>query len=401
MSRKNDMELIEAEIVRNAAERLLAGHITDEGEALSLIEELAFGYRERLMPEELIRVVDDTYGRLRGKLGILSGLLDDDSVNEIMVNGPDRIFVERNGRMEAVQEHYASAEELERVIRRIAADVRREISELDPILDARLPDGSRVNAVMKNIALGGPALTVRKFRRRAISLEEMVQSGCISRSCAGRLKLLVRAGYNIFVSGGTSSGKTTFLNALAETIPDDERIVLIEDSAELSMKNVKNMVRMECRNANSLERGRVDMEMLIKSSLRMRPDRLIVGEVRGREVVDMLQALNTGHSGMSTGHGNSVRGILRRLEAMYISGSDIPLPAVQAQIVEGIDIIVHMARTPDGLRRVIEVAELCGTRNQDYVLNSLYKVNDSLELIDTGAELVNDMKIRLRGLRYA
>ena len=256
---------------------------------------------------------------------------------------------------------------------------------MHPILDARLPGGSRVNAVYKNVAAGGPALTIRKFARERITMEEMVRSGTLTESCASYLKTLVSCGYNIFVSGGTSSGKTTFLNALSDFIPPKERVIVIEDSTELAMSHIANLVQMECRNANTMGQGMISMDMLIKTSLRMRPDRIIVGEVRGKEVADMMQAMNTGHDGcLATGHGNSVSGMLRRLEAMYLMGVQIPMDAIRAQIVEGIDIMIHLGRLPGGARKVLEVQELVDFENGKYVLNPLFLMDESRHLCETG-----------------
>ena len=317
-----------------------------------------------------------------------------------MINGPDKGFVERKGAIESIGRSFASEKELEQVIRRIATSSRREINELSPILDARLPDGSRVNAVLKNVALDGPVITIRKFRHEKITMDEMTANGSLTPEAAKTLRILVSGGMNIFVCGGTSSGKTTFLNALADYIPRNERVITIEDSAELKLGDIENLVRMECRNANVTGRGTVNMAMLIKSSLRMRPDRIIVGEVRGEEVSDMLQALNTGHSGMSTGHGNTVQGMLRRLEAMYIMGAEMPMDAIRAQIIEGIDIMVHVARLSDGSRRVLEISEVIGYEKDGYLLNKLYVTDDNMKIVKKAKGLKNDVKLKLRGLIY-
>ena len=318
-------------VLAEAAQRIGAdAEEPDEQEALRMVEERVLAGAPELPLAELCDLTDRLFGRLRGDLGSLSYLLRDREVTEIMVNGPQEVFVEKKGRLIRTRDRFTNVEELEQVIRRIASSVHREINELEPILDARLADGSRVNAVMKNVAIGGPALTIRRFSREKITLEHMVELGSVTREGAALLRKLVRAGMNVFVSGGTSSGKTTLLNALADHIPPEERVVVIEDSLELQLYDTENIVRLECRNANSLGRGRVTMNDLIRTSLRMRPDRVVVGEVRGAETADMLQALNTGHCGMSTGHANSSRGMLRRLEAMYLSGADIPIDAIRA-----------------------------------------------------------------------
>lgn len=388
---------ITTRIMEAATESIVMGDVAEDRDAMSIIEQEAFKYKNLLKVDDLIWVVDRVYGKLRGQLGPISYLLEDNEISEIMVNGYDRIFVERNGRIERVKDSFDSWEELEQVIRRIAASVRKEINEMSPILDARLKDGSRVNAILKNVALDGPSLTIRKFRHKKITLEEMVERGGLTEEAKETLRKFVVSGYNIFVSGGTSTGKTTFLNALSDFIPEGERVVTIEDSAELKMEGIKNLVRLECRNANVLKQGAITMEMLIRTSLRMRPDRIVVGEVRGREVADMLQALNTGHSGMSTGHGNSIRGMLRRLEAMYISGKDMPLDAVRAQIVEGVDVMIQLARLEDGSRRVLEICEVNGFRDGEYVINNLYAVDNNLNLVKRNSP-VNTRKMMLSGV---
>lgn len=376
-------------------ERILLQDISEDDDALRIIEDLAFANQNEMDLDTLIYSVNRVYGKLRGQLGPISYLMDEDDISEIMVNGFDEIYVERNGQIEHLQDSYDSRSELEQVIRRIAATVRREVNEMNPILDARLKDGSRVNAVLRNVALDGPSLTVRKFRRRIITIEEMVRTEGLTADAADILKDLVAAGYNVFISGGTSSGKTTFLNALSEFIPEDERVVTIEDSAELQLKSIKNIVRLECRTANSSGQGDIRMNDLIRNSLRMRPDRIIVGEVRGGEVSDMLQALNTGHSGMSTGHGNSIGGMLRRLEAMYISGSSMPMDAIRAQIVEGIDIMIQLVRLKNGKRKVVEISELVGFDGRNYELNRLFAMDENLSLRKTGNVIRDHMKLTL------
>jgi len=321
----------------------------------------------------MLFVAETVFCRTRRELSVLQPFADDPDVTEIMVNGKDDVFIDRRGELRRVDAYFESTEELEDVIRRIAAKVHREVNELTPILDARLLDGSRVNAVYKNIALGGPALTIRRFPRSAIMMDDLIAFGSITREAAEFLTLLVRAAYNIFISGGTSTGKTTFLNALSNFIPSGERVVTIEDTAELQISGVENLVRLECRGAVSEGRGEVTVKQLIKSSLRMRPNRIIVGEVRGEEVLDMIQAMNTGHAGsLSTGHGNSTRGMLYRLEAMFLQAADFPIDAIRRQITEGIDILIHLGRLPGGGRAVFEIAEIVDYRDGEIVLNSLY-----------------------------
>ena len=388
-----------AEKTARVRERILAAkeNLNPE-EAMEIIEEVVFADGEELDLSQLHSIIRKIYARTRSKFGILEEYIEDESINEIMINGKDHFFLETGGDMDRAAETFDSTDELEEIIRNIAAGVHREINEMHPILDARLPGGSRVNAVYKNVAAGGPALTIRKFARERITMEEMVWSGTLTESCASYQKTLVSCGYNIFVSGGTSSGKTTFLNALSDFIPPKERVIVIEDSTELAMSHIANLVQMECRNANTMGQGMISMDMLIKTSLRMRPDRIIVGEVRGKEVADMMQAMNTGHDGcLATGHGNSVSGMLRRLEAMYLMGVQIPMDAIRAQIVEGIDIMIHLGRLPGGARKVLEVQELVDFENGKYILNPLFLMDESRHLCETGNPLVNQSKLHLRG----
>ena len=374
-------------------------HEKTENEKEELVVEavLDAAYSELTM-RETDELIDLLVSRLRGGMGILEVFTDQDQIQEIMVNAPDAVYVEEQGVMKKTGLSFSDTEELEEVIRRIAASVHREFNELNPILDARLADGSRVNAVYRNVALDGPALTIRRFRSRKITMEEMVRQGSLTERCAAFLMDAMRSGYNIFISGGTSSGKTTFLNALCDVVAGSlERIVVIEDSRELMMDQVENLVQMECHNANSAGKGHVGMDRLIRTSLRMRPDRIIVGEVRGEEVADMLQAMNTGHSSVSTGHGNSVRGMLRRMEAMYLMGADIPIDAIRAQIVEGIDLCVHLARTQSGKRRVMEVQELVGYQDGNYVLNPLFVTEEDGSLRETGNAMKNPYRKVLTG----
>lgn len=340
--------------------------------------------------DDIKTIIDSAYMRASSKYGILSELLVDQSINEIMVNGPEYIYVEKNHKIIPIDDAFISDAELEEVIRMFATDVHREVNEANPIVDARLKNGYRVNGVLKNVALNGPILTIRKFSEKDIGLKDLIKYGSITGECASDLVYLVRSGYNVFISGGTSSGKTTFLNALAAAIDPSERAIIIEDSAELKIKNLPNKVHMECRSANSIGKGEVTMEKLIKTSLRMRPDRIIVGEVRGREVVDMIQAMNTGHEGsMSTGHGNSIKGMLNRLETMYLMDSQIPMFSVKNQIANAIDIFVHLRRNSSGKRGVVEVAELYAFDGNDYKINYLYKTNSKGKLERTNIALVD------------
>ena len=386
-------------MIEDIRRKLMAfGQTLTEEQVLELIEEAVLNGEEELPFEEYRKMIERIYARVRSKLGILELYLKDERVNEIMINGPDTFFFETKEGIYCLEESFESVEELEEVIRNIAASVHREINEMHPILDARLWDGSRVNAVYKNVASSGPILTIRKFAKNRIRMDDMIRGGTISAECADFLYKLVHCGYNLFICGGTSSGKTTFLNALSEAIPKDERVIVIEDSTELQLSHIDNLVQMECHQANAMGQGAVSMDMLIKTSLRMRPDRIIVGEVRGKEVADMLQAMNTGHDGsMSTGHGNSVEGMLRRLEAMYLMSTQIPMDAIRAQIVEGIDVLIHLGRLGHGRRMVMEVQELLDYENGKYVLNSLFCLDESQNLIATGNPLKRNRKMLLKG----
>ena len=361
-------------------------------EIFDYIEDTFFNMSEfrHIKIKDIRIIINSAYRRVSCKYGILTELLNDPEINEIMVNGPDNIFVEKNRKVIAVDDAFTSDQELEETIRMFATDVHREINEANPIVDARLSSGYRVNGVLNNVALNGPILTIRKFSEDDIELMDMINSGSITRECAEDLAALVNSGYNVFISGGTSSGKTTFLNALAKAINPSERAIIIEDSAELKIAQLKNKVHMECRSANSIGKGEVSMDKLIKTSLRMRPDRIIVGEVRGTEVVDMIQAMSTGHEGsMSTGHGNSIKGMLNRLETMYLMDSQIPMYSVKNQIANAIDIFVHLRRDNNGKRGVVEVAELVGFDGNDYKLNYLYKMNEHGQLTRTSNPLID------------
>lgn len=344
------------------------------------------------------KTIEQVFYAIRKDLDILYPYAIDDSVSEIMVNGKDNIFIERKGQLIKSEETFSSTEALEEVIRRIAGKVHREINELTPIVDARLEDGSRVNAVYKNIAINGPILTIRKFPKKAITMENLIKNQTITQEAAAFMKKIVESGYNCFISGGTSSGKTTFLNVLSNYIPKEERVIVIEDSAELQIQGIDNIVRLECKNANVQGVGQIDMCQLIKTSLRMRPDRIIVGEVRGKEVMDMINSMNTGHDGsMSTGHGNSIEGMLRRLEAMFLQAADFPIDAIRSQIAEGIDLIVHLGRMMDKKRKVLDISEIVGIENDKFIINTIYKYNINKGLLPTGNKLINTFKLEMKG----
>ena len=383
----------------------------EDSEVWELIEDFVLNDHrtEGMSFREQSEIISNIFNITRKDLDLLQPYADDKEVSEIMVNGTDSIFIEKNGSIRKLDIRFETTDDLEEIIRRIAARVHREINELNPIVDARLEDGSRVHAVYKNVALNGPILTIRRFPENRISMEGLIRRGTISREAAEFLEILVKAGYNIFISGGTSSGKTTFLNVLSEYIPRDERVIVIEDSAELQITGIENIVRLESKNANVQGKGEVNIRQLIKASLRMRPNRIIVGEVRGEEVLDMVQAMNTGHDGsLSTGHGNSPEGMLSRLEAMFLQAADYPIEAIRAQIAEAIDIIVHLGRLPDRSRRVLEIAEIKGYTGGKIEISPLFKyvVNDHSEmvagssagtLVRTENPLINTGKLIMRG----
>ena len=314
------------------------------------------------------------------KLNILQEFLEDEDITEIMINGTQNIFFEKDGRIYQSDKRFVSREKLEDVVQQIAAGSNRLVNEASPIVDARLLDGSRVNIVLPPIAIDGPIVTIRKFSKEAITMKQLIAWESISREVSAFLATLVAAGYNIFISGGTGSGKTTFLNALSQSIPKTERIITIEDNAELQIQDVPNLVRLEARNANVEGSGAVTIRDLIKSALRMRPDRLIVGEVRSAEAIDMLQAMNTGHDGsLSTGHANSPKDMLSRLETMILMGMELPLPAIQRQIASGVDVIVHLGRLRDKSRKVLEVTEVLGYTGGEIQLQTLYQYEETGE----------------------
>lgn len=307
------------------------------------------------------------------ELGILQDLIDDPEITEIMVNGTTPIFVEKEGKISQLSVSFESEEKLNHVIQQIVSRCNRVINEASPIVDARLKDGSRVSAVLTPIALNGPILTIRRFPREAITMEQLVSMNSITQEAAEFLKKMVQAGYNILVSGGTGSGKTTFLNVLSGFIPETERVITIEDSAELQLQNLSNLVRLETRNANVDGCREITIRDLIKASLRMRPSRLIVGEVRGKEAVDMLQSVNVGHYGMTTVHANSVRDVVSRLETMVLMGMDLPLNAIRKQIVSGFDLMIHLGRLRDGSRRVLEIAEPLSVAGEEVQIQTLFR----------------------------
>ena len=335
-----------------------------------------------LLPIQKMDTVNSIYKMYRGLGGLLDSILADEDITEVMINGPDNIFVERKGRLTRVDKHFKDEQELRRVIDLIVGKAHREVSEANPIVDTRLEDGSRVNVVLSPIALSGSTVTIRKFSKQPMTMEKLLEYGSITPEVAQFLQKLVKARYNIFIAGGTGSGKTTFLNALSSYIPHDERIITIEDSAELQITQIPNILRLETRNAtaSSGESKKIDIQSLIRSSLRMRPDRIIVGEVRGAEALDMLQAMNTGHDGsLSTGHANSAEDMLSRLETMVLQGeAALPLKAIRQQISSAVDIMIHLSRLRDHSRKTMMVSEILPhlDENGDIRLNPLFEFRE-------------------------
>lgn len=358
--------------------------------------------------EQRVSIVQQIYSSIRG-FGLLDTILTDDTITEVMINGPDHIFIEQKGHLFRLDKHFESERCLEDIIQRIVGLAGREVNQANPICDTRLSDGSRVNVVLPPIALCGPTLTIRKFSKTPMTIEKLIEYESLTQDIADKLELLVKAKYNIFISGGTGSGKTTFLNALSNYIPKDERVITIEDSAELQIAGIDNLVSLETRNANVAGAGEITIRDLIKSSLRMRPERIIVGEVRGGEALDMLQAMNTGHDGsLSTGHANSTEDMLSRLETMVLQGaSGLPLDAIRQQIASAVDIIIHLSRLRDKSRKTVEITEVLGLEDGRIKLNPLYVFeedeNSTLEKVSgslkrTNNRLVNDYKLKLSGL---
>ena len=374
-----------------------------------------------IAPNDRALIQERVFGTYRG-LGLLDTLLMNEEITELMVNGPDHIFVEKAGRVIELEERICNdtdcteeerrergEKQLRKIIRRIVDICGRDISDANPIVDARLKDGSRVNIVLHPIALGGDTVTIRKFSKKPMSVEKLIAYKSITQEIADKLHLLVKAKYNIFISGGTGSGKTTFLNALSNYIPRDERVITIEDSAELQITGVDNLVSLETKQANAEGKGGITIKDLIKSSLRMRPERIVVGEVRGEEALDMLQAMNTGHDGsLSTGHANSAKDMLTRLETMVLQGaSGLPLDAVRRQIGSALDIIVHLSRMRDHSRKVVEISEVLGYDHGDIIMNPLYVFeedeNSTLEKVSGGLNrtknpMKNTEKLRQAGI---
>lgn len=358
--RERILQMMEQRIQQSAME---------ETEVAAYYSSLTFRSRKSL--------ADTVFESIRG-LGILGKIIADKSITEVMINGYDNIFVERDGRLQQIPEKFESQEKLRSIITKFVQDMGRSVNESNPIVDTRLADGSRVNVVLDPIALNGPIVTIRRFPEEGMTIQKLIAYGSLTEEAAVFLKKLVKAKYNIFISGGTGSGKTTFLNALSNYIPADERVITIEDSAELQIRSIPNLVRLETRNANATGAGEINIRDLIKSALRMRPERIVVGEVRGGEALDMLQAMNTGHDGsLSTGHANSAHDMLSRLETMVLSGSPgLPLEAIRQQIASAVDIIIHLSRLRDKSRKTMEIVEVAGLENGHILLNPLFRFEE-------------------------
>lgn len=350
----------------------------------------------KLMAIQKSELKKEIFDSIRG-LDILENMLQDKEISEIMINGTDSIFIERRGFIEKYEGKFSSKERLNDIIQQIVSKMNRRVNEASPIVDSRLKDGSRVNIVLDPIAINGPVVTIRKFPEERVTMNKLISIGSISKEVADFLKILVISKYNIFLSGGTSSGKTTFLNALSNYIPKDERVITIEDSAELQLQNISNLVRLEARQANEEGENEISIRDLIRSSLRMRPDRIIVGEVRGAEAFDMLQAMNTGHDGsLSTGHANSPEDMLSRLQMMVLMGANIPISAIKSQIAAGVDVIVHLGRIRDKSRKVLEITEVIGVEEDKIITNTLFKFqeenNNVNEIVEGELIIINPMK---------
>ena len=380
-------------------ERLdLARELSDE-EILEEIDDLILGRMREycLSLKEKVQLRQELFHSVR-KLDVLQELIEDETVTEIMVNGPDAIFVERAGKLTKWDKTFTSGEKLEDVIQQIVGKCNRVVNESMPIVDARLDNGARVNAVIRPVALNGPILTIRRFPDTPITMEKLIALGSLPSECAEFLAALVRARYSMVIGGGTGSGKTTFLGALSNYIPPDERLITIEDNAELKIQGIANLVRLEAKMANMEGAASITIRDLIKTALRMRPDRIIVGEVRGGEAVDMLQALNTGHDGsLSTAHANSASDMLSRLETMTLMGVDLPLEAIRRQIASGVDILIHLGRMRDKSRKVLEITEICGFENHEIKTRTLYRWQEGKGLVQT-AELLNREKLVRAGV---
>ena len=379
-------------------------------ERLNFSQEISDDYLKEVIQQEIVKVSKDypmllsdkirlkqeVFYALR-KLDILQDLLEDDTITEIMINGSENIFIEQYGKLHRYPGHFSDAEKLYQVIQQVASGANRMVNEKNPIVDARLEDGSRVNIILPPISIDGATMTIRKFAKEPMTLEWLCEREAFSEEIAQFLKILVKARYNIFISGGTGSGKTTLLNGMSNCIPKGERIITIEDSAELKLNGIENLVRLEMRNANAAGENKVDMNELIKAALRSRPDRIIVGEVRAEEALSMLNAMNTGHDGsISTGHANSSKDMLKRIETMVLMGVDMPVEAIRGQMASAIDVIIHLGRSYDGSRRLLEISEITGMTTGQIAVHQLFELDDEDQMQMKG-ELVNRRKLEEYG----
>ena len=365
------------------------------------------GYFEYMTDNETTKVVNSVYNEVCG-YDILQELLDDDSISEIMVNGYKTIFVEKNGKIVKTDLQFESEKKLLDIIQKMVSDVNRIVNEATPIVDARLQDGSRINVVLPPIAIDGPILTIRKFFKEAVDLMDLVDNNTLSKEAAELLIKLVKARYNLFIAGGTSSGKTTLLNALSKYIPKDERIITIEDAAELKLNDIPNLVRLEVRLANAEGKRKVTIRDLIRTALRMAPSRILVGEVRNEEALELLDAYNTGHEGsISTGHANSCIDMISRFESMIMMGADIPINVIREKIASSIDVIIYLGRVRDKSRKVLEISEIKGCINGKIVMNKLYEYKEDVtnskkvkgKLCSTGNQLIKMEKLNKAGIK--
>ncbi len=403
---KRKVEIIRAKVLDTCDFAILSDEQLEDEISKCINSEFTESY---LSITEKADIGDQVFSLIRG-LGLLDSIIHDDTITEVMINGYRDIFIEKNGKVTRLQEEFEDEKKLEDVIQKIVGMAGREVNEANPIVDTRLADGSRVNVVLPPISLKGPIVTIRKFSKEPMTIEKLISYGSLTKDIAEVLEILVRAKYNIFICGGTGSGKTTFLNAISNYIPRDERVITIEDSAELQITNVDNLVSLETRNANTAGVGAITIRDLIKSALRMRPERIVVGEVRGAEALDMLQAMNTGHDGsLSTGHANSTKDMLSRLETMVLTGADgLPLEAVRQQIASAVDIIIHLSRLRDRSRKTMEITEVLGYENGEIKLNPLYQFvedeNSTVEkvsgsLVRTENKLQNTIKLQIAGYK--
>lgn len=371
----------------------------EDEEILELIDKMILGSPQlQYMPlREKVMLRQELFCSIR-RLDVLQELIEDNTVTEIMVNGPDNIFIERKGRIQKWDKKFTSREKLEDVIQQIVGKCNRVVNESMPVVDARLENGARIHVVVSPVALNGPILTIRRFPDTPITLENLIDIGSLTRECADFLIKLVQARYSLLIGGGTGSGKTTFLNALSAYIPRDERVITIEDNAELQIQGVDNLVRLEAKMANSQGGQEISIRDLIKAALRMRPDRVVIGEIRGPEAVDLLQALNTGHDGsLSTVHSNSCKDTGSRLETMVLMGMNLPLEAIQRQIASGVNVLVHLGRLRDKSRKLLEVAEVTGIEQGQIRLQPLFCYKEETGLMRTGA-LQNKDKLERAGI---